>query len=153
MLIPMYLLIGVWGYERRIYATIKFFLFTLAGGVLMLLAIIGLHLRSVAELGGRTFDYLLLHQAAPHLSLPTQRWLFAGFLIAFAIKVPMFPLHTWLPDAHTEAPTAGSVILAGVLLKMGTYGLLRFAIPLFPQVAREAAPYLIAASVVGIVYG
>jgi NADH-quinone oxidoreductase subunit M len=152
MLIPMYLLIGVWGYERRVYATIKFFLFTLAGGVLMLLAILALNVATKAG-GPGSFDYVAFLRAAPDLAAGTQRWLFAAFALAFAIKVPSFPLHTWLPDAHTEAPTAGSVILAGVLLKLGTYGFLRFAIPLFPAVAREAAPYMIAAAVIGILYG
>lgn len=152
VLIPMYLLIGVWGYERRIYATIKFFLYTLIGGLLMLLGIVALHIATRDAIGA-TFSYELLLEAAPMLAFATQAWLFAAFAIGFAIKVPVFPFHTWLPDAHTEAPTAGSVILAGVLLKMGTYGFLRFSIPFFPDVARAAAPWIIAAAVIGILYG
>ena len=153
VLIPMYLLIGVWGYERRIYATIKFFLYTLVGGLLMLLGIVALHIGARDVLGEATFSYLRLVDGGSQLAFGTQAWIFAAFAIGFAIKVPVFPFHTWLPDAHTEAPTAGSVILAGVLLKMGTYGFLRFAIPIFPDVARAAAPYLIAAAVIGILYG
>ncbi len=153
VLIPMYLLIGVWGYERRIYATIKFFLYTLAGGLLMLIGIVALHLGARGLEGEATFSYVRLLELAPQLALGTQAWLFAAFAIGFAIKVPVFPFHTWLPDAHTEAPTAGSVILAGVLLKMGTYAFIRFSIPLFPEIAREAAPYMMAAAVVGILYG
>ncbi len=151
VLIPMYLLIGVWGYERRIYATIKFFLYTLAGGLIMLIGVVALHIATRAD--GPTFSYVRLLELAPQLGLGVQAWLFAAFAIGFAIKVPIFPFHTWLPDAHTEAPTAGSVILAGVLLKMGTYAFIRFAIPLFPQVAQEAAPYMMAAAVIGIIYG
>jgi NADH-quinone oxidoreductase subunit M len=153
VLIPMYLLIGVWGYERRIYATIKFFLYTLAGGLLMLVGIVALHLGSRALTGDATFSYTAFLETAPGLAFGTQAWLFVAFAVGFAIKVPMFPFHTWLPDAHTEAPTAGSVILAGVLLKMGTYGFIRFAIPLFPEVAKAAAPYMMAAAVIGILYG
>ncbi len=153
VLIPMYLLIGVWGYDRRIYATIKFFLYTLAGGLLMLIGIVALHL-GIRDAGGpATFSYLEWLAATPQLALGLQAWLFAAFAVGFAIKVPMFPFHTWLPDAHTEAPTAGSVILAGVLLKMGTYGFIRFSIPLFPDIAREAAPYMLVAAVIGILYG
>jgi NADH-quinone oxidoreductase subunit M len=151
MLIPMYFLIGIWGYDRRIYAAIKFLLYTMAGSVLMLLAILGLaYLHSTAA-GGYSFDLLDLYalRVPPHL----QFWFFLAFALAFAIKVPLFPFHTWLPDAHVEAPTAGSVILAGVLLKMGTYGLVRFAFPLFPDAAAFFAPYLGALAVVGIVYG
>ena len=153
VLIPMYLLIGVWGYERRIYATIKFFLYTLAGGLLMLIGIVALHIgvRDLADVA--TFSYVDWVALAPQLALGTQAWLFAAFAIGFAIKVPMFPFHTWLPDAHTEAPTAGSVILAGVLLKMGTYGFIRFSIPFFPVIAIKAAPYIMIAAVVGILYG
>jgi NADH-quinone oxidoreductase subunit M len=145
VLIPMYFLIGLWGSERRSYAALKFFLFTMAGSVLMLLAIAGLYLST------GTFDATQLSaaQVPPEL----QPWLFAAFLVAFAIKVPLLPLHTWLPDAHTEAPTAGSVILAGLLLKMGTYGIVRFCLGLFPEVSRAAAPALMAVAALGIVYG
>ena len=153
VLIPMYLLIGIWGYERRIYATIKFFLYTLAGGLIMLIGIVALHI-AVRNAGGEaTFAYLRFLDQAPHLAFAVQAWIFASMAIAFAIKVPIFPFHTWLPDAHTEAPTTGSVILAGVLLKMGTYAFIRFSIPLFPAVAKQAAPYMMAAAVIGIVYG
>jgi NADH-quinone oxidoreductase subunit M len=151
VLIPMYLLIGVWGYERRIYATIKFFLYTLAGGLVMLIGIVALYLATRGR--GGTFSYTDLLTTAPDLVRGTQAWIFVAFAIAFAIKVPLFPFHTWLPDAHTEAPTAGSVILAGVLLKMGTYGFIRISIPFFPDVARDAAPYMMAAAVIGILYG
>ena len=142
MLVPMYFLIGIWGYDRRIYAAVKFILYTMAGSVLMLLAIIGLAWMHNSITGaGYTFDLLKLYE------LPTSRrrsqfWFFLAFALAFAIKVPLFPFHTWLPDAHVEAPTAGSVILAGVLLKMGTYGLVRFAFPLFPTAAAFFAPCL-----------
>jgi NADH-quinone oxidoreductase subunit M len=153
VLIPMYLLIGIWGYERRIYATIKFFLFTLAGGLLMLVGIVALHIAVRGQASEATFSYLRFLDVAPNLALGTQAWIFAALAIAFAIKVPVFPFHTWLPDAHTEAPTTGSVILAGVLLKMGTYGFIRFSLPLFPEIAREAAPYMMAAAVIGILYG
>jgi NADH-quinone oxidoreductase subunit M len=151
MLIPMYFLIGVWGYERRIYAAVKFILYTIAGSVLMLLAILGVAYLSSTTPGGYTFDLVRLYE----LTVPAtwQFWFFLAFALAFAIKVPLFPFHTWLPDAHVEAPTAGSVILAGVLLKMGTYGLVRFAFPLFPVAAAYFAPYLAALAVVGIVYG
>jgi NADH-quinone oxidoreductase subunit M len=155
MLVPMYFLIGIWGYDRRIYAAIKFILYTMAGSVLMLLAILGLaYLHSVAH-GRYSFDLQLLYQLAPggHLSRQAQFWFFLAFALAFAIKVPLFPFHTWLPDAHVEAPTAGSVILAGVLLKMGTYGLVRFAFPLFPDAATFFAPYLAGLAVIGIIYG
>jgi NADH-quinone oxidoreductase subunit M len=151
MLIPMYFLIGIWGYERRIYAAIKFILYTMAGSVLMLIAIIGLAWAHAAAVGQPSFDLLDLY--ALHLSWSTERWFFLAFTVAFAIKVPLFPFHTWLPDAHVEAPTAGSIILAGVLLKMGTYGLLRFSFPLFPNAATYFAPYLAILAVIGIVYG
>jgi NADH-quinone oxidoreductase subunit M len=151
MLVPMYLLIGVWGGPRRIYAAIKFFLFTMVGSVLMLLAIMVLYFHYGAESGTYTFNVFDLYKA--NIPLVKQYWLFAAFALSFAIKVPMFPVHTWLPDAHTEAPTAGSVILAGVLLKMGTYGFLRFAIPLFPQAALSAAPVILILAVIGIIYG
>jgi NADH-quinone oxidoreductase subunit M len=153
VLIPMYLLIGIWGYDRRIYATIKFFLYTLAGGLLMLVGIVALHIAVQNETGNATFLYTQLVGMAPALAFGTQAWIFASLAIAFSIKVPIFPFHTWLPDAHTEAPTTGSVILAGVLLKMGTYAFIRFSIPLFPDVARKAAPFMMAAAVIGILYG
>jgi NADH-quinone oxidoreductase subunit M len=151
MLIPMYFLIGIWGYDRRVYAALKFLLYTMAGSVLMLLAILGLAWLSKSTTGTYTFDLLKLYQISvpPHL----QFWFFLAFALAFVIKVPLFPFHTWLPDAHVEAPTAGSVILAGVLLKMGTYGLVRFAFPLFPNAATYFAPYLAVLAVVGIIYG
>ena len=151
MLIPMYFLIGIWGHERRIYAAVKFILYTMAGSVLMLLAIIGLAYLHDAATGEYSFDLLNLY--AMPVPADLQFWFFLAFAIAFAIKVPLFPLHTWLPDAHVEAPTAGSVILAGVLLKMGTYGLVRFAFPLFPIAASFFAPYLATLAVVGIIYG
>jgi NADH-quinone oxidoreductase subunit M len=151
MLIPMYFLIGIWGYDRRIYASIKFLLYTMAGSVLMLLAILGLAVLHSTQTGSYSFDLLQLYS----LSIPSriQFWFFLAFALAFAIKVPLFPFHTWLPDAHVQAPTAGSVILAGVLLKMGTYGLVRFAFPLFPEAATAFAPYLAFLAVVGIIYG
>jgi NADH-quinone oxidoreductase subunit M len=157
MLVPMYFLIGVWGSERRLYAAIKFFLYTLAGSVLMLLAILTLYYRA-HEVTGQpyTFDVPTLLAVAPQFSTALQQYLFWGFFFAFAIKVPMFPFHTWLPDAHTEAPTAGSVILAGVLLKMGTYGFLRFSLPLLPTdpTARQyIINILMVVSVIGIIYG
>ena len=151
MLIPMYFLIGVWGGPRRVYAATKFILYTMSGSLLMLVAIIYLATRNSQVTQLLTFDLLKIY----NLQLPyeEQIWLFLAFALAFAIKVPLFPFHTWLPDAHVEAPTAGSVILAGVLLKMGTYGFLRFAIPLFPDATLAAAPYIIALAVVGIIYG
>jgi NADH-quinone oxidoreductase subunit M len=151
MLVPMYFLIGVWGGPRRIYAALKFVLYTMSGSLLMLIAIIYLAWRNYQVTQTLTFDLLQLY----HLQLPyeEQIWLFLAFALSFAIKVPLFPFHTWLPDAHVEAPTAGSVVLAGILLKMGTYGFLRFAIPLFPDATLAAAPYIIALSVIGIVYG
>src|SRR5216684_984680 len=151
MLIPMYFLIGIWGYDRRVYAAVKFILFTMAGSVLMLLAILGLAWLHSTATGTYSFDLLTLYDTAVPANL--QFWFFLAFAIAFAIKVPLVPFHTWLPDAHVEAPTAGSVILAGVLLKMGTYGLVRFAFPLFPVAATFFAPYLAALAVVGIIYG
>jgi NADH-quinone oxidoreductase subunit M len=151
MLVPMYFLIGIWGYERRIYASIKFILYTMAGSVLMLLAILFLAYVHYTSHGVYSFDLLKLYQL--NLTLNQQFWLFLAFALAFAIKVPLFPFHTWLPDAHVEAPTAGSVILAGVMLKMGTYGLVRFAFPLFPEAAAFFAPALAALAVIGIVYG
>jgi NADH-quinone oxidoreductase subunit M len=151
MLIPMYFLIAMWGHERRIYAAIKFFIFTQLSGLLMLLAILGLYFAHQAQTGIYTFAYsdLLGTVLDPGLA----RWLMLGFFIAFAVKLPMFPFHTWLPDAHTEAPTAGSVILAGLLLKTGGYGLLRFVLPLFPEASREFAPIAMTLAVIGILYG
>ncbi|MBZ5495105.1 MAG: NADH-quinone oxidoreductase subunit M [Acidobacteriia bacterium] len=153
MLIPMYFLIGVWGGEHRVYAAVKFILYTMVGSLLMLLAIIYLYYLN----GGTTFDLLQISRnlASGSIRITTgeEFWLFMAFLLAFAIKVPLFPFHTWLPDAHVEAPTAGSVILAGVLLKMGTYGLLRFCLPLFPAAAIAVAPYLSILALIGIVYG
>jgi len=151
MLIPMYFLIGIWGYDRRVYAALKFILYTMAGSVLMLVAIIWLAYYHQAVTGVPSFD--LADLVAMTVPPALQFWLFLAFAVAFAIKVPLFPFHTWLPDAHVQAPTAGSVILAGVLLKMGTYGLLRFAFPLFPSAAIELAPWLALAAVIGIVYG
>jgi NADH-quinone oxidoreductase subunit M len=147
MLIPMYFLIGIWGHDRRIYAALKFFLYTMAGSVLMLVAFLVLYRAS----GRATFDIATL--AANPIDPELQTWLFLACALAFAIKVPMWPFHTWLPDAHVEAPTAGSVILAGVLLKMGGYGFLRLAIPLFPDAALRFAPWIGWLAVVGIVYG
>src|SRR5271170_3932238 len=148
MLVPMYFLIGVWGGDRRLYAAIKFFLYTLAGSVLMLLAILAIYYYR------NTFDVreILAHPFTAQAGW-LQKWLFWGFFFAFAIKVPMFPFHTWLPDAHTEAPTAGSVILAGVLLKMGTYGFLRFSVPMFPDATVKYRWIIIVLSLIGIVYG
>ncbi len=151
MLIPMYLLIGVWGGPRRVYAAVKFFLYTMAGSVLMLVEILWLYFHNRAFTGVPTFA-LDAFYALP-LSAPQQTWLFLAFALAFAIKVPMFPLHTWLPDAHVEAPTAGSVILAAVLLKMGTFGFVRYAMPLFPSASAEFTPWIVGLSLVGIVYG
>lgn len=145
MLIPMYLIIGVWGGPRRVYAAIKFFLYTLIGSVLMLVGIIVLYLK------GGTFNILELSRLSLPISL--QYWLFWAFFAAFAVKVPMFPVHTWLPDAHTEAPTAGSVILAAILIKMGAYGFLRFSLPMFPDAAKAMTPYMLGLSVVAIIYG
>ena len=146
MLIPMYFLIGIWG-----YAAVKFILYTMGGSVLMLLAILGLAYLHSTSAGSYSFDLTRLYQ----LQIPPnlQFWFFLAFALSFAIKVPLFPFHTWLPDAHVEAPTAGSVLLAGVLLKMGTYGLVRFAFPLFPLAASFFAPYLAVLAVVGIIYG
>jgi NADH-quinone oxidoreductase subunit M len=151
MLIPMYFLIGIWGYDQRIYAAFKFMLYTMAGSVLMLVAILALAYLHSEATGSYSFDLVKLH--ALQLAPETQRWLFLAFALAFAIKVPLFPFHTWLPDAHVQAPTAGSIILAGVLLKMGTYGLVRFAFPLFPVAALEFAPWIAVLAVIGIIYG
>jgi NADH-quinone oxidoreductase subunit M len=152
MLVPMYFLIGVWGSERRLYAAIKFFLYTLAGSVLMLLGILALYFKA----GANTFDIPTLLAAAPQFSTSAAVILFWAFFFAFAIKVPMFPFHTWLPDAHTEAPTAGSVILAGVLLKMGTYGFIRFSLPLLPRdpaARQKILTVMLVVSVISILYG
>jgi len=150
-LVPMYFLIGIWGHERRIYAAVKFFIYTFAGSVLMLAAIIFLYDRT------GTFDYSQIQSQLQSgrlaLSSQAEMLLFLGFFIAFAIKVPLFPLHTWLPDAHVEAPTAGSIMLASVMLKMGTYGLVRFCLPLFPNAAHQSAHWITALAVIGILYG
>ena len=153
MLVPMYFLIGIWGGARRLYAAIKFFLYTLVGSVVMLLGILALYFRSrtvpgLEETG--TFDYTTWLQ----MGIPgeLQGWVFLAFFLGFAIKVPMFPFHTWLPDAHVEAPTAGSVILAGVLLKMGTYGFIRFSLPLLPEATLQAVPWMVTLSIIAIIY-
>jgi NADH-quinone oxidoreductase subunit M len=152
VLIPMYFLIGIWGYERRVYAAVKFILYTMAGSVLMLVAIIGLA-SAYAAANASTPSFNLLDLYGLNLSWAMEKWFFLAFAVAFLIKVPLFPFHTWLPDAHVEAPTAGSIILAGVMLKMGTYGLLRFAFPLFPSAAMYFAPWIAGFAIVGIVYG
>jgi NADH-quinone oxidoreductase subunit M len=152
VLVPMYFLIGGWGYDRRIYATIKFFLYTMVGSALMLvgiLAVVFLHRRATGVL---TFDVVALAQEQS-LASSTARWLFLAFAASFAIKVPIFPFHTWLPDAHTEAPTGGSVILAGVMLKLGTYGFLRFGLYMFPQAFVDLAPWFLTLGTIGIIYG
>jgi len=155
MLVPMYLLIGIWGGPRKLYAAIKFFLYTLLGSVLMLLGILFLYFHHHTVTGVYTFNIPALYQTAPQIPFQTALWLFLAFFVGFAIKVPMFPFHTWLPDAHVEAPTAGSVILAGVLLKMGTYGFVRFSLPFFPQVVTDSRVrgWMIGLSIVGIIYG
>ncbi|HEX5672541.1 MAG TPA: NADH-quinone oxidoreductase subunit M [Acidimicrobiia bacterium] len=151
ILVPMYFIIGIWGGERRVYAAIKFFLYTAFGSALLLAAIIGLAILNSQQTGAPSFAFTDL--ANLDLSVGTERLLFAAFALAFAIKVPLFPFHTWLPDAHVEAPTAGSVLLAGVLLKLGTYGLLRFNLGLFPQASVDLVPVLAVLAVVGIIYG
>lgn len=151
MLVPMYFMIAIWGHEKRHYASIKFFIFAEGSGLLMLVAILALvfvHFRSTGVL---TFDYFELLNTA--MSPSTELWIMLGFFIAFAVKAPIVPFHTWLPDAHTEAPTAGSVILAGVLLKTGAYGLLRFVVPLFPEAAGYFAPVAMTLGATGVVYG
>jgi NADH-quinone oxidoreductase subunit M len=166
MLVPMYFIIGIWGGPQRIYAAVKFFLFTMFGSLFMLVAMISVYFLAFEQTGTLNFDLVnapgIEAKALFDITVPvagedvwwkTQTWLFAAFALAFAIKVPMVPFHTWLPDAHVEAPTAGSVILAGVLLKMGTYGFLRFALPLFPVAAVAYAPWVLALGLVGIVYG
>jgi NADH-quinone oxidoreductase subunit M len=151
VLVPMYFLIGIWGHDRRIYATVKFFLYTFAGSVLMLTSIIFIYNRA------NTFDYATILSALASgkilLTHGEETLLFLGFFLAFAIKVPLFPLHTWLPDAHVEAPAAGSLMLASVMLKMGTYGLVRFCLPMFPTAAHENAPWIVILAIIGIVYG
>ncbi|MFO7547596.1 MAG: NADH-quinone oxidoreductase subunit M [Acidimicrobiia bacterium] len=151
ILIPMYFIIGVWGSERRIYAAVKFFLYTALGSAFMLAAIIALGFQAADQLGAPTFDFVRL--LTLELDRSTQLWLFIAFGLAFGIKVPLFPFHTWLPDAHVEAPTAGSVLLAGVLLKLGTYGFLRFNLTLFPQATVDLVPVLAVLAVIGIIYG
>src|SRR5215813_5001975 len=151
MLVPMYFLIGIWGSSNRLYSAIKFFLYTLVGSVVMLLGILALYFYNHSLTGVYTFDVTAFHK----LSVPfnMQWWIFLAFFLGFAIKVPMFPFHTWLPDAHTDAPTAGSVILAAVLLKMGTYGFLRFSLPILPDASRHFVPMMVLLSIIGIVYG
>lgn len=151
MLIPMYFLISIWGHENRIYAAVKFFIFTQASGLLMLASIIALYWWHGNLTGQFTFDYFAM--IGTQLPSGTARWIMLGFFVAFAVKLPMVPFHTWLPDAHTEAPTAGSVILAGLLLKTGGYGLMRFVLPLFPDASREFAPIAMTLGVIGIIYG
>ena len=164
MLVPMYFLIGVWGGPRKLYAAIKFFLYTLVGSVLLLLGILALYFQypgiaaSVPQLAAdfgldRTFDIMAFQAMAPNLPFGIQYWVFLAFFVGFAIKVPMFPFHTWLPDAHVEAPTAGSVILAGVLLKMGTYGFVRFSLPMLPEASVYFTNHMIVLSIVAIIYG
>jgi len=152
MLVPMYFLIGIWGSANRLYSAIKFFLYTLVGSVVMLLGILAVYFQTPpTALSPHTFDVTVMQQ----MSLPTdlQWWVFLAFFLGFAIKVPMFPFHTWLPDAHTDAPTAGSVILAAVLLKMGTYGFIRFSLPILPQATNAFVPFIVLLSIIGIVYG
>ena len=152
VLVPMYFLIGGWGYDRRVYAALKFFIYTMAGSAFMLVGIIATVFAARDDIGRLTFDLVELSEQAS-FSASTGRWLFLAFAIAFAVKVPIFPFHTWLPDAHTQAPTAGSVILAAVMLKLGTYGFLRFAFELFPEAARWFAPLFLTLAVIGITYG
>lgn len=151
MLVPMYFIIGVWGGPRKLYAAIKFFLYTLAGSVLLLLGILALYFYQYQQTGVWSFDVLSMRS----LDIPVdlQWWIFVAFFVGFAIKVPMFPFHTWLPDAHVEAPTAGSVILAAVLLKMGTYGFVRFSLPILPEATMKLMPWLLLLSAIGIIYG
>ncbi|MFN7964163.1 MAG: NADH-quinone oxidoreductase subunit M [Acidobacteriota bacterium] len=154
MLVPMYFIIGIWGGPRRLYAALKFFLYTLLGSVLMLLGIIALWQFSEQQLGAATFDLTKLHELGVHSAgWALGTWVFLAFFLGFAIKVPMFPFHTWLPDAHVEAPTAGSVILAGVLLKMGTYGFYRISLPIFPKQTADNLWWLLSLCIVGLVYG
>jgi NADH-quinone oxidoreductase subunit M len=150
-LVPMYFLIGIWGGERKLYATMKFFLYTLFGSIIMLIGILALYYAHGNITGDYTFDLLMLYEVNYPYNL--QWWVFLSFFLSFAIKVPIFPFHTWLPDAHVEAPTAGSVILAGVLLKMGTYAFLRFNLPLLPSASIAFTPFILALSLIGIIYG
>src|SRR5918994_5657248 len=154
MLIPMYFIIGVWGGANRLYAAIKFFIYTMAGSLLMLVAIVVMAWKVSDTTGTLSFAYSHLLENAGALG-PAAPWLFAAFALAFAIKVPMFPLHTWLPDAHVEAPTAGSVVLASIMLKLGTFGFLRLAVPLFPTAAMHPTvrTIVLVLAVIGIVYG
>jgi len=151
MLVPMYFLIGIWGSDNRLYSAIKFFLYTLVGSVVMLLGILALYFYNHTTTGVYTFDVTEYHKL--NLPFDLQWWVFLAFFLGFAIKVPMFPFHTWLPDAHTDAPTAGSVILAAVLLKMGTYGFIRFSLPILPDASRHFVPMIVVLSIIGIVYG
>jgi NADH-quinone oxidoreductase subunit M len=151
MLVPLYFLIGIWGHENRVYATLKFFIFTQVSSLFMLVSILALYFIHGHNTGEYTFDYLkLIHTSIP---MTVAFWIMLGFFVAFAVKLPAFPFHTWLPDAHTEAPTAGSVVLAGLVLKVGAYGFLRFVVPLFPQAASIITPYAMALGVIGILYG
>ena len=150
MLIPMAIIIGVWGGERRIYSSLKFFIYTFAGSIFLLVGIAVLFMYYGSTTGNFTFDIVRLSQA--NIPLGLQKWLFMAFFIAFAVKVPVWPFHTWLPDAHVEAPTPGSVILAGILLKMGTYGFLRFCLPMFPQAFKLYAPFIFALGIISIIY-
>jgi len=151
MLVPMYFLIGIWGSANRLYSAIKFFLYTLVGSVIMLLGILALYFYNFSQTGVYSFDVTQFHR----LNLPPdlQWWIFLAFFLGFAVKVPMFPFHTWLPDAHTDAPTAGSVILAAVMLKMGTYGFLRFSLPILPDATRAFVPFIAVLCIIGIIYG
>jgi NADH-quinone oxidoreductase subunit M len=151
LLVPMFLVIGVWGSQRRVYASVKFFLYTMAGSAFLLLGIVFLWFQTADQLGSPSFDLRQIEQLS--LATTTQRWLFVAFFIAFAVKVPIFPLHTWLPDAHTEAPTNGSIILAALLLKAGPYGMLRFNLDLFPEASRSFGDAIAVLAVIGIVYG
>lgn len=153
MLVPMYFIIGIWGGGNRIYAAIKFVIYTMVGSLLMLVAIIALGSFAEKINGQFTGNLEILYKVAPKIPFKAQLLMFLAFTLSFAIKIPLFPFHTWLPDAHVEAPTAGSVILAGVLLKMGTYGLIRFSIPLFPDATFAALPYIAVLAVIGIIYG
>ena len=151
MLVPMYFLIGIWGSDNRLYSAIKFFLYTLVGSVIMLLGILAVYFYYYQLTGVYSFDITQFHEL--NMPVELQGWVFLAFFLGFAVKVPMFPFHTWLPDAHTDAPTAGSVILAAVLLKMGTYGFIRFSLPILPEATHAAVPWVVALCVIGIVYG